>query len=168
MHICFAIAALILSVTTVYAQHAGHQLATTKQISNRAARNANQALDKITAPSALPPQPLVPGADATMPGLSQPGLYDNPALTNPPQAKSQPYDPGSIHYPYGRTALGNVDPASRANPYGPYATAPGSAYGHYGVLPQTQNTLFGNPAPAFGINQPGFGVNNAPVFNRGR
>jgi len=102
-----------------------------------------------------------------MPGLNNPGVYDNPS--NLPTADSHPYDPGSIHYPYGRVSLGNVDLASRANPYGPYSSDSNTAYGHYGpVMPQTPNTLFGNPAPAFGINPPSFGVNNTPAFSRGR
>ena len=173
MRFRLVIAALLLPVTAGYAQHANHSAAppTAKQFNALAARHANQALDMTAAPSALPPQPIVPGAEANAaPGLSRPGLYDS--QTPEPGTPGQPYDPGSIHYPYGRTSLGTVDPASRANPYGPYSTTPdnNTAYGHYSgpTLPQIPNSLFGNPAPAFGFNPPSFGINNTPAFSRGR
>jgi len=144
------IATLLLSVTAAYAQHAGHHVTTTKQLSDRATRNANQALERTIQPSAA----ILPDADAKNPA---------PADTN------QPYDPGSIHYPYGRASLGTVDPASRANPYGPYSTPSDSTYGHYSgpALPQTPSTLFGNPAPAFALPSPSFAPNSTPAFSPG-
>lgn len=174
MRLRLALAFVLLPLTAGYAQHTNRPAAppTAKQFNVLAARNANQALDMTAVPSALPPQPIIPGADANAaPGLSTPGLYDSQS-SNPDLPAIQPYDPGSIHYPYGRTSLGTVDPASRANPYGPYSSTPDSntTYGHYSgpTLPQTPNALFSNPAPAFGFNPPSFGANKTPAFSRGR
>lgn len=47
--------------------------------------------------------------------------------------KNSKFDPKGIHYPYGHYSLGNVDPASAADPYSPYGSLPSAAstYGHY-------------------------------------
>jgi len=61
-------------------------------------------------------------------GSNTAGLYDRQSLA-PDKKNAGAFDPNSIHYPYGRASLGNVDPTSAANPYSPYGSLPNYNYG---------------------------------------
>jgi len=86
---------------------ANHSPPTTAQLTARAAADAAQAEAMASASIGQPvpiPDPVV------KPGKSS-------------------FDPNSIHYPYGRASLGNIDPSSAANPYGPYSSPPDRVVG---------------------------------------
>jgi hypothetical protein len=110
LRLSLAAATLLFVAAGAQAQHAAgpanHPLPTTAQFTARVAADAAQAEALALAPNGQP--------ELTLPD----------PVTKP---RARPFDPNSIHYPYGRASLGNIDPSSAANPYGPYARDPGYA-----------------------------------------
>ena len=100
---------------------------TTEELSARAAQDAAQALDIAASPNGQPAPLLGPDGKLEKSGSNTAGLYDHQSPISGKE-KSSAFDPNSIHYPYGRASLGNVDPTSAANPYSPYGSLPNYSY----------------------------------------
>jgi hypothetical protein len=100
---------------------------TTGELSARAAQDAAQALDMAASPNGQPAPLLGPDGKLEKSGSNTAGLYDQqrPSRGND---KRSAFDPNSIHYPYGRASLGNIDPTSAANPYSPYGSLPNYSF----------------------------------------
>jgi hypothetical protein len=114
------LAALLVSISAVQAQPAASPSA---ELGSRADANATQALDTAAQPSWQPPPLTFP---------------------EPPVKKQEGtgFDPNAIHYPYGRTSLGNVDPSSAANPYSPYGSLPNQSFGSPAAIPVPVPRIF--------------------------
>jgi len=132
IHVTLAVAALLASVAVAQAQQADDATSppSAAQLNARAASDVAQAVDMAASPNAQPALLLGPDGKLVKSGSSTAGLYDH---QNVPAPKPAVVNPNDIHYPYGRAALGNIDPTSAANPYSPYGSLPSPAqtYGNY-------------------------------------